>query len=445
MDELKDCLEKLKLDVNLQKTASYFYKKFGEYKINTKYDDHNLMEIILPKIFKLIDDGVLQKDILYLTLLANRNEDLLQKCAKYSKQIFQLSVDEPSTLFDYCLYKKQHWFNEIISNCNNELPSVFNETILNKIFTLKCIEITNSQCIDLDELQQIIRKVKLELLDPFWQFYIKEINQIITWYKFCEKHSQTLNPTDIFLYSCNNSLLETLSEFLQLNQLEWNEIYDLFQNFESNNTDKSQSFAFTMFYLLSNIIKLINPDEDINHNNVNLIIDKIKTEILGINNLKLQIELLENIFILIFLQQKHLINKNKTKRNINLDKYVCNEREVRLLLYLLKSILDDVKLKNIYNNTPEYKQFTNLNKYVIDASWRMELIMHVKPNQCENNLLNYMLAPPESLIYMCLKQEDINRAYQVIRVSEATIFLIDSLWHVLNFCGHIFHNSLGDT
>lgn len=67
----------------------------------------------------------------------------------------------------------------------------------------------------------------------------------------------------------------------------------------------------------------------------------------------------------------------------------------------------------IAKNTVAFKVFTELNKYLLDALWRYELVTSIKgvdlPLSKKHGFLSYMLASPESLIYMCLKKGDFEK------------------------------------
>ncbi|KAJ8962783.1 hypothetical protein NQ318_001182 [Aromia moschata] len=420
MEEISTLLDQLKTeaDKGLLQVKKRFYKLFCGYKFIKENEENFLFEYLLPTIYTLYSTKVLRKDIVYLTLIAYGNLELLQICIKYDKTVFKLKVECPASLYDYCLFKK-HWFDRILRSRHEN--TVFNKDVWNKILTMRLIQTTNLSEIDVDEVKIILQKIHLENLESFWKYYVQEIHHLIDLFNFY-KNGCSSDVNEFFSYTTKNSTLDSLSKYIKFSDVNWNDILDKIRNEENLHqvVSNHQSEAFESFLILGNIFRLILLEN--NNININEIIEDIKRRILDIKNVTLQITLLENLFVTIFMKNNHLLDSNLK------DDFICKERDIRLVLHLLKVTLDEITLKNMYaKDSPEYSRFINLSKDVTDAMWRMELVTNVKdPDKYELRMLKYMLASPQSLIQMCLKKGDFKRAYQVIEIFSLDKDLVSS-------------------
>lgn len=390
-----------------------FYKQFCKFKFNEKNEVIFLTECIFPKIQLLCDKQILQKDIIYLSLIGYSNLDILKKLFEFDKSIYKLKIEDPSSLYDYGILKKRHWFYEAINNYNGPKDN-FNKNISHKMLTLKIIEVTNVPDISVEQIKVLLKNVDTMNIDLFWKYYIKEIEHLIRMTDFCKETVPNANTNEIFHYMSVHCILETFSQYIDISKVEWNKLLNKIYEEEElhRNSDDTQSQQFLAFCILGNIFKIVLLTENNAELNVNETLEDIKFKIFSFKNKLMQITLLENIFAIMFIKTNHIFPKME-------EKFLCKEKHIRLILYFIKMIINDIKLRNLYSKeSEEYCRFNNLNKFVTDAIWRMELIEDIKePGKCETNLLRYMLASPQSLIQMCLKRGDFKRAYQVIEVS----------------------------
>lgn len=414
MEEILIIVESLLKSETAEDLQREFYKKFCKFKGTEKNEETYLSEYVFPKLQLLYDENILQKDIVYLMLIAHSNLELLEKCIGYDKSIFQLNIADPSSLYDYTIFKKRHWFYEVLSSYD-KVKGIFNKNINNKILALKLIEVTNNPEISIEQIKIFLENIDTADIDPFWKCYIKEIGHIINTIEFCERVGHSASANEIFFYMSEHCALETFSKYIDITEVEWNEILDKLYEEEELHAHSDVQSQFLAFYILGSIFKIVLKENNTKLN-VNEVLEDIKSKILSLKSKLLQIEILENIFAVLFLKTSHIL-QNEAE-----EEFICKEKQIRLILYFIKMVIDEVKLKHLYDkDSDEYFRFNNLNKYVTDAIWRTELIEDIKePAKCENNLLKYMLASPQSLIQMCLKRGDFKRTYQVIEV----IFLL---------------------
>ncbi|CAH0552131.1 unnamed protein product [Brassicogethes aeneus] len=390
------------------KQISLCYKHFGSYQVKSKNEERFLFDRVFPILNKLIERNVLKKDVLFLVALACVNFRLVEEMIKYEKAIFKLDVNKASSLYDYAIFYKNHWIMEVLKDVTEDK---FNPVVYNKFLLLKIIEKTHESNRNIEDIKTLINSVKIQDFDEFWTYYLKEIKRSVNIVDYCSKLS-TSDKTEIFSYSVDNSILNILDKFVCFKKADFNDLLDIVKKDEDfYNNGPQQSVVFLGFIIISSVLQILISFIDDNSTVINIVKD-VTEKLISITNRKYQIELLENIFALIFLKNVHLSNLETE------EKYICNEKELRLILYLLKNVVDEIKLKNLYEkDTEEYNRFKDLSKNVSDATWRLDLIVNVKCfEKCEKNLLKYMLASPESLIQMCLKQGDFERSYQVIKI-----------------------------
>ncbi|XP_072390542.1 zinc finger FYVE domain-containing protein 26 homolog isoform X1 [Diabrotica undecimpunctata] len=409
MEEISKLIEKITRpdSSNQNKHINLLYKKISEYKPIDKHDTGCLFEYILPKIYDLYQKDIIKRDVLYLSLIGAHNVDVLQIFLKYHEATLNVNLENATRLYDYCVCKKKHWFNEILTTDN---IFITNQKILNKILTLQIIGITNSNKFDTQHVKRLLENIDKKDIHPFWKKYFIVTEYFLKIMDYVKTNISSLNAHDIFCHINENAALETFSNYLPLKSSNLEQARQLIiqeENiFEIKNHHSTQ---FEAFIILRNLFNCITRIPNINISDE---VNDIKERLLNIADFALQLELLEIIFVTIFLEKNHLSNK------VDDCKMVCEEKEVRLLLFLVKEVLDEVKL----NNTPskgsvEYAKLSQLNKVVADTIWRMELIGDIKgTSKCEKNLLKYMLSSPESLIQMCLARSDFERAFQVIKI-----------------------------
>ncbi|KAG5879114.1 hypothetical protein JTB14_031661 [Gonioctena quinquepunctata] len=385
MEEILRIVERLLKTEDRTKLVNQFYKKFCEIKINDRTESGYFFEYVLPKINELHNKDIIRKDILYLSLLGSNNLELLRKCIKFNKNILELDLASPTKLYDYCVYKRQHWFGHFVSS--GKTSKIANRKIVNSILTLRLIELSNSLDISVENLKEVLLEIDGEMLSDFWKNYILQIKHFIDIVEFCQQRSPAIPTNDIFPYVRENSVLQTFSNYFELRESNWKDILRWIQKEETHSENKAQSTNFIAFTILGHLLNCITKTPNLN---VIEAVENAKTDLLNIQDIRFQLELLENIFAMIFSESKHFSNERDSR-------LVCERKEIRLVLYLLKEVLEEMKMKPfLEKDSEEYSKFSQLNKLVADGLWRIDLIESVKsPEKCEKHLLRYMLSPPE--------------------------------------------------
>lgn len=428
MDELHNCINEL-INTNNKDHCCKYSKRLYRLLSQTKLLDNEVdifNEIVIPKIFILISNNKIAKDLVYLSLLPNSDRNLLQRLFNFEKASIVLDIKNPILLFDYCLYKSQHWLLEVVANEDvTRYSNIFSEDTTYLINLLKLINLTNQFTIDISKVKLYLSEISLSD-NSFVEFYVKELKRVLDVVRLCQKYQgENLNVSEIYYFASNKSLLEVFSKFLDLqsfdvcdNVLEKLKEYESQTEFEIFN---AYIILFSILYCL-NLCKAISKDVtvDSNKDEISEIIKQTESKLINMKNYKLQMEILENVFSFLFLQKEHFLLKDESLTEDS--QFYCSENEVRLLLMFIKSVCDEIKKRNPYEKTSEeFRRFTELNKYLADGLWRIELITNTNyamstKAKIQNNIVSYMLASPESLINLCLKQNDFNKAHQVIQV-----------------------------
>ncbi|CAH1984730.1 unnamed protein product [Acanthoscelides obtectus] len=406
-----NCLEDVlkELERNPVEDSQQIIHTLSKIKCSRKEDAFYFYETILPKIYELYKQNLCRKDIFYLALLSNDNTETLQICLKYDKKIYKLCIQDTTSLYEYCIYKKQHWIEKLITDyC--DYKNILSKTIYETVEILKLIQILSEPHIDFEQLKPILDSGPFLHIDPFWQKAIGFIRHFLHITKFCENLQPSLDLTELFFYASTHSVLETFSNYFNLNSIVYEDVLiEVIEN-ESICENSKYSREFTAFHIFSTIFKCIK--SEIQGINISLSVTSIKQKLLDIKDKLWQISLLQNIFRIIFVKSCQL-KTFETK-----DEYICKEKDIRLILFLVKEILDELQQQQVYDKqSKEYKEMLELHKCVTDGLWRLELVHRVKnERKFKDKCLKYMLAPPESLIQMCLRQKDFERTYQVIKI-----------------------------
>ncbi|XP_057660811.1 zinc finger FYVE domain-containing protein 26 homolog [Diorhabda carinulata] len=408
MEEILKTLEKVsKRDSEHGRQVNLLYKRISEFELTNKYQHGYLTEYILPKIYDLCERDIIKEDILYLSIIGNQNFVLLNKFLRYIDNTIGINIKNPTKLFDYCLCKKNHWFSQILSTDRIYIP---NRTISNKILILQLINLTNFNEFDVDHIKNLLKNLNKEDIETYWNRYFRKIEYAVKIIEYIKTNEPLVVTREVFNFFQKHSALETFSNYLDLKQSCLEEIYDFIKEEEEIfETFNVQCIQFEAFSILKKLLDCITKTPNLN---ISETVREIKEKLLNITNFTLQLELLEDVFASLFIETYHLHSE------INESILICEEKEVRLIIYLVKDVLEEIKTKNIPSkDSPEHQRLSQLHKVISDAIWRMELIRNVKDNEkCDKYLMKYMLSTPESLIQMCVKKYDFEGAFQVIKI-----------------------------
>lgn len=418
MDQLHiciDCIINDSVDFNPQS----IYQTLSEVNI-IETEEEQLKEII-SKLYQLCKERKLSKYYVYLSCMANDNCTLLEKFIEYDKANANLNTLSKLEIFEFVVFKRKHWFLKVLQRFESLGKENFDEIVYQKILLAKLIELTNAADIDTEKIEDVLNGM-FTSDDKFVEFYKIEIKRVLDVTAFMERLNLTQNRTgEVLHFLICNSLLSSLSKYVKLQQTDyWTDIDNKLRENdalcfkEDEETSELDIFlAFTIIHTILSVVVSANKDTFVKDD-----LEKAKQNFFKISSAKLQIEVIKILFILIFLRNEHLKICSDGEEQQG---YLNNYSSLNGILQFLKDIFETIKIQNRFNKeSPEYKTFMKFNKYLMDAVWRLELVSHVKASKLTilpHRLISYMLAPPESLIYMCLKSKDFERALQVIRVS----------------------------
>lgn len=389
-------LERNENDLNLievfVKIANYIDK--GEFMENDK---------ILDFVKQIYNERKISRDVLYLTLLSQFNISITQEITKYEQHLFRL-LEYPGSLYDFVICKYAQWFELCIKE-DSPSVNIFDQKILSTVEVLKLIDHSN----------KYLNCVQNELQDndvEFWKIYFSRLTFLWQVTEYCQLFASCKNTNEMFLYSSRNPCLKILFNYLNRDEFQSKKVLDFIKTEDQlyNPMEMKQINNFLAYDMCVTIFQTI---EDIKSLlNIKNVMYNLREKLLSINNKQMIINVLQTIFSILFILTTDYRNNDKVNT------FFCQESEVRLILFLLKELFDEIKSKSLFIvNTKEYFDFLNIQKHVTNALWRMELINTVKsPEKCQRKLLKYMLALPQSLIQMCLKEGDYERAYQVVQV-----------------------------
>lgn len=420
MDQLQMCIDCV-INDSADFNPESIYQALSEVNV-IEIEDEQLNEII-SKLYHLCKERRLSKYYVYLSCMANDDCTLLQKFIEYDKAKANLNTLSKLEIFEFVVFKRKHWFLKVLERFESLAKENFDEIVYQKILLAKLIELTNAADIDTEKIEDILNGM-FTSDDKFVEFYKTEIKKVVDVTAFMERLNLTQNRTgEVLHFLVCNSLLSSLSKYVKLQQMDyWTEIdnklreNDALYFKEGEETTELDIFlSFTIIHTILSVVISANKDTFVRDD-----LEKAKQNFFRISSAKLQIEVIKILFILIFLRNEHL--KICTDGDGEEQQgYLNNYNSLSGILQFLKDVFETIKIQNKFNKeSTEYKTFMKFNKYLMDAVWRLELVSHVKASKLTilpHRLISYMLAPPESLIYMCLRSKDFERALQVIRVS----------------------------
>lgn len=387
-------------------------------------------DLKLRKIFNFLNDlsekNKLNKDIVYLCLLPQQNLRILKQFLNFEQEFFNnCCITDSSSLFRYSLYKNKHWLFHIL---DKEIPSLSNQKIYEKLLLLKLNYITNLENINYMQISDILTKIPSRKVttDIFLQFYITEIRWNLELYHFISK--RTLKTVEKFKIVEKKPCLDILSNYFDIKDLNnyenINEILikheeyltvlrgiKTLEEFEIKPIQELDVYnGFCLLKVFEYVI-LYNKNDDIQKR-----LKQIKHQFLQSKDQEFKLEVLENIFAMLFLQNK-IVNLDQTEENM----FICSKNNVFFIASFLKSILKEIKRK--YNTTEEklsgfYIRLSNLISNVSDCLWRLELLKSQDViEEDAKNTINLMLSSANSLIYICLENDNFEKAHEIIQVS----------------------------
>lgn len=406
---------------NEDKNRWKFYNALMNIKLNI--EDVQKSEII-HKLYALYEKNIIRKDLILFSLLVNEDKTLFEQVVAYDNSKIKLDLEQRTTIFDYTQVKKRNWFLDIIEEDYPNLDNIFNQDVLLKIYFVKLIYFSNLQNVDIEDIKHVFNKIEHKIWeDEIVTTYTNETKHILNVIEHVTRHTkENCDTTELYYYVWNNCVLNVLSNYTNLDESDnWSDITKLVKDEEllkenynvQDVNEYTQSEIFASFTILYNTIKCIKLCQTLKEEDtatkcrISAIVEENKQMILQIKKDSLLVEILENIFLLIFIKES------------SQSQFFNNTNELFLIILFLKAVINEItSLKRIEKHNEVYKRYCSLCNYVTDALWRLELITTIK-NENEdttNNVLQYMLATPESLICFCLEKGNFDKANEVIQV-----------------------------
>lgn len=375
-------------------------------------------EDLISNLHRLCAEGKLSKYYVYLCCLANSDHTALQKFLEYDKSQANLKAITVGEVFEYVVYKRKHWFLKVLEEFDTLGKQHFNDTVYQKILTAKLIELSNSPEIDTEQIKNILN-VTCTSNDNFIEFYKHSVQDALNVISFMEHLDLAGEKTNqMFNFIICNSLLSSLSKYIPLGKTEyWDKIANKLQENDrcqgvSEATQENIFTSFSVIYTILSFVLSSNRGADVKTK-----LQKTEEDFFKITSPKLQLELIKILFIIMFLRKEHLKYHAEEDPNEHLN----TSKSLNIILQFLKNIFDAIKVQSKFaKESAEYKTLSKFNKHLADAIWRYELVAQVRSSKLSTShhrLIPYMLAPPESLVNLCLKQRDFERARQVVKVS----------------------------
>ncbi|XP_066995944.2 uncharacterized protein Sptz [Anabrus simplex] len=339
--------------------------------------EHNLLSWISTYLSKLLRNGVLSQEMIYLTLLSRFNLKLLRSVSTFeNKYYFEISSREDPTelqdvfnrlinfdgkfnvedLFQMMMATRIHWMGYIIDTCSKLIMTggssirhlFLCHPTVRKILPLLSV---NSWCNFIDNsdmfevLSFLIEECKKFKTDPVFSHLHAVLEHQMLLVKWCKMYGRNaaLQSNEILHLVKENSTLETIRRTTNLAEVDWMKISEILVQSHSQEVDSSvmvtstphhfhwdvitfEGFcvlmmAFQIIQKAIEIEKLVNlkqpstktdsNDEDklsfqkLYSEGVSERIQEMKHKICHIFPLNFRIELLENIFSLLFLRHEN--------------------------------------------------------------------------------------------------------------------------------------------
>lgn len=383
------------------------YKCLEQFTISNKAEEEFFVQL-MPKLHYLCKCDRLDKGLVYLTLIALENENIMQKFLNYDREHSRLSRLNSCEVTEYCLYKRQHWFIPVLNEYKSLGKEHFSDEIFKKIAVLKLVDAANNDAVNLAEIKDILGDVPAKITDKCLDYFTNEIRRVVDVTDFLKliKNGSELDDTELANYVLKNSFLKTICEYADLKKtFQWHLIAKKLQEVDVR---ESETFtAFTVLYKILCYLKIIAN----NSSNAEEGLQEVEAQLLTIKNSTMQLQVVRLIFTLIFLRKEHL------KLPVATVGFVHDKTNVKLLLDFLNSTVSVAKLNNFYQNEGEQEIFLELNERLRHASWKYGLMDKIGKRGFRENPVFYLLSTPESLVHMCLKQGDYGSAQEVVVVS----------------------------
>ena len=424
MEQLKRCVSDLLHSNQTGASGNQIYLSVLTLKLEPS--EVSLFTEVLPGIYRLFETGKARKDLFFLSASCNECGNVAEELSRYEQENCVLNVADPVQVFNFCVYKKKHWFLEVVER--EDYDDRFPGPVRQKISLLRLFRSTNTG--NFSDLAGAVGYVH-ENRDEFVNVYTHHVQCVIELVNFLKGMNDDVTHSDVYNFVTGHTIVQSVEKYLDLDRLKnWEPVlrkidecrrnYDDVFGASSEPKRYSQHETFASFVILADVVRCLklsrtSCDENIDANGDEIIriLQNVKKTILNLQNRSKQIEVLEDIFVTVFMRGYG-----------DTSGFYCTQFEVRLVITFLKSVLDDVRTANqLVGGAEESRKFLELDKYVCDAFWRLDLVENIDvpedgdtEKRAMNDLFYYMLSTPEALVNLCLRRKRYEKALEVIKV-----------------------------
>lgn len=257
----------------------------------------------------------------------------IRKILEYDTVSVVLDNLTSENVYEYCILKKQHWFNAALNAFNTLGKEHFSTEIYKKLLILKLFDTTNAVLIDTVAVKAILNEIQDNNSDALINFYTKEVRNAVGLVDFISSVSPVadINVNDIMYFAVTNSNIETINMYMDLKLIQnWGYII---KKIEPNNEETETFKAFAVIFSILSCLNIFDTPQDIQD-----ILQRADAQLLSMKNQELQLEVIKILFTLLFLRKEHLQIYN------NQEGFTNEAKQTSTILHFLKSVFENYQI-----------------------------------------------------------------------------------------------------
>lgn len=430
MDILKVALNDLLINDECKSTQE-LYSLFSAVTLN-KQIYQTFTDDIIPQLYSFFDLNVIQKELMFLALIANPDKAILTHMFEYEKSKTHLSLTVPTSVFNVCFYLRKHWFSEII---DKEIADEkeFSCEILNNVKILKLVNLSNGEDVNLNKISRAALSIDNNIENGFLNIYVLQVKEVLRVIKFIKNIKADCDEEGIYKCFIKHSLLKTLSRYIDFKCTQyWKRIEILLSEYVQNkeaiykqNMVKINCYneldQFNAYTIIHNCLKCLKLCKNYRRSRKHIkhIYKVTEAKVLSLKKEILILEVLENVFAFNFVTNSEISRGDNT--------FFCNEHAFERNNVFLLNVMEQLKMLNYFESHSEcYDKFLKLFAQVKEALTRLFIIKRLKKNS--QDVMRYLLAPPETLFYISLKKSNFPIAEKILNVSFFMLYVLNTLF-----------------
>lgn len=356
---------------------------------------------LIEKLRKLANLGFIRE--IYYALLIKKNESLL-------KEFIQDDIEQNSQLLwtpksdiiiDLTISSKKHWLSEMVKNCTDSIIQKEESSLIENSFdkyliNLSIVHLINQQHDDSDltsflsNLNELLCKADGYNCHESVSFYIQEIKRENKLLQFCISNTKKKSHFGWLKQVLNQSALSFVSQNCDISSLDSNSLLELLQDndnmlYKLYELPKSESpwdiTVYKSYCIIISIIDLILTSSDIQNDvsHINVKFEEIKKLYSTITLIEDKIEILQNIFVCLFLRTEYFCDSYdilNEKQHFIRSGFLCSRTLIKKILYFLKNCLNEIQEFCVGSTINE--DFAKLQRHVSDSIWKYQTITTLK-------------------------------------------------------------------